>query len=362
MKVCHVTSGDLWAGAEMMCLRLLTGLKENKGVELSAILMNEGVLAHEIRKLGIQIEVVDETRMDFFRAAGRARRILENFRPDILHTHRLKENILGFVSSRIAHRGIPLICTQHGLNEPQSRLKWRLLSIANRYILSKHFRCIVTVSKDMSITLNRKFGISEEKLIVIPNGTKIPEPNKTHKRNQPFTIGSAGRLFPIKDFPFLVDIAAEVYGQVQDVRFELAGEGPEHGRMLEQIRKYGLQDVFCLKGFVEDMSDFYEGLAVYINTSLHEGSPMSVLEAMSYALPVVAPRERWMTELVADGVHGFLVEGRDPKRFAKKCLAIYRDRNLGRTMGAASRERIIKEYSVQSMADKYFDIYQKILS
>ena len=271
MRICHVISGDLWAGAEVMGFRLMAGLSENPAVELSAVLMNEGELARKIRTLGVPVDVLDETRLDFFQIKKRFHEILMKQKPDIVHTHGLKENILGYLSSRNAGRGIPLVCTQHGLDEPQYRLKWKVLSIANRYILSRNFQNIVAVSEDMRITLNEKYGFPERKLVVIPNGTDIPNHIKAEDGDHPFTIGSAGRLFPVKDYPFLVDIAAEVNKQAKDVRFELAGEGPEHARLLEQIRKYGLQDVFCLKGFVEDMSGFYMGLDLYINTSLHEG-------------------------------------------------------------------------------------------
>lgn len=363
VRVCHVISGDLWAGAEMMCLRLLTGLREIEGVEPSAILMNEGILAREIRKLGMPVDVVDETRLDIIGAARRVRGILQERHPDILHTHRMKENILGFVSSRRERPRIALVCTQHGLDEPQSRWKWKLLSIANRYILSRHFDNIVAVSEGMRIALCGRHGFPRRRLAVIPNGTVIPDhvPQGKENGNHPFTIGSAGRLFPVKDYPLLVDIAADVNRQAGDVRFELAGDGPERGKLLEQIKKNGLQEVFQLRGFMEDISDFYEELDLYINTSLHEGSPMSVLEAMSHGLPVIAPTGGGISEIVRDGVDGFLVEGRDPKRFAEKCLAVYRDRRLCSNMANASRERVESEFSFRSMAGRYFELYKKVL-
>jgi len=362
VRICHVISGDLWAGAEVMGLRLLTGLAEKKGVEISAILLNEGKLAREIRNLGIPIDVVDEARLNFFQIHKRFHEILMKFQPDIVHTHRLKENILGYLSSRKAGRGISLICTQHGLDEPQLRLKWKLLSRANRYVLSRHFRNIVAVSEDIRITLSEEYGLPAEKLVVIHNGTEIPEEINSDRGNHPFTIGSAGRFFPVKDYPFFVEVAAEINRYAKDVCFELAGEGPEFENITERIYRYGLQDVFRLKGFVEDISVFYTGLDLYINTSIHEGLPMSVLEAMSHGLPVVAPEEGGIKEVVTDGLQGFLIEGRDPKRFAQKCLAIYKDRNLRQSMGTASREKVAREYSIRTMAGKYFGLYEKILS
>jgi L-malate glycosyltransferase len=362
VRICHVISGDLWAGAEVMGLRLLTGLAGIKEVELSVILLNEGKLAREIRTLGVPIDVVDETRLNFFQIHKRFHEILMKFTPDIVHTHRLKENILGYLSSRKAGRGISLICTQHGLDEPQLRLKWKLLSRANRYVLSRHFRNIVAVSEDIRITLSEKYGLPAEKLVVIHNGTKIPEESNSDRGNHPFTIGSAGRFFPVKDYPFFVEIAAEINRYSKDVCFELAGEGPEFENITERINRYGLQDVFRLKGFVEDISVFYTGLDLYINTSIHEGLPMSVLEAMSHGLPVVAPREGGIKEVVTDGLQGYLIEGRDPRRFAQKCLAISKDRNLRQSMGTASREKVAREYSIRTMTEKYFELYVKVLS
>jgi glycosyltransferase involved in cell wall biosynthesis len=362
MKICHVISGDLWAGAEVMGLRLLTGLAEKKGVEISAILLNEGKLAREIQNLGIPIDVVDEARLNFFQIHKRCHENLMKFQPDIVHTHRMKENILGYLSSRNTGRGISLICTQHGLDEPQLRLKWKLLSRANRYILSRYFQNIVAVSEDIRITLSKKHRLPSEKLVVIHNGTEIPEEINDDRGNHPFTIGSAGRFFPIKDYSFFVEVAAEINRNAKDICFELAGEGPEFENISERIYRYGLQDVFRLKGFMENMSEFYKGLDLYINTSLHEGFPMSVLEALSHGVPVVAPNEGGIKEVVTDGLQGFLIEGRDPRRFAQKCLAIYQDQNMRQRMGDASREKVAREYSIETMAEKYYVLYGKVLS
>ena len=83
---------------------------------------------------------------------------------------------------------------------------------------------------------------------------------------------------------------------------------------------------------------------------------------MSHGLPVVAPKEGGIKEAVTDGVHGFLIEGRDPKRYAQKCLAIYQDRNMRQSMGTASKEMVAREYSIKTMAGKYHELYMKVLS
>ena len=362
MRVCHVISGDLWAGAETMCLRLLTGLGGMPDVERSAILLNEGRLSNEVRNLGIPMAVVDETTTGFLRAVRRVRETVREFRPDVLHTHRLKENILGYLSAGGAGKGIPLVCTQHGLDEPQLRLKWRLLSAVNRHLMSAHFRYVVAVSEDVRDALSGRNGIPGGKVVVIHNGTDVRSHAPGTTGDRPFTIGSAGRLFPVKDYPLLVDVAAEICRHAGNVRFELAGEGPEFEKVAQRVRNRGLEGRFTMKGFVENMPEFYRGLDLYINTSLHEGFPMSVLEAMAHGLPVVAPAGGGIREAVADGVHGYLVDGRDPGGFARRCHEICRDPELRSRMGAACREKVAGEFSIRAMAERYMELYRASVS
>ena len=357
MVICHIISGDLWAGAEAMCYRLIKGLQEIKNIQISVILFNNGKLETELRKLGTALYVVDEKRFGHFHLIKKIHSILMELNPDIIHTHGLKENITAYLSSIFNHKHIRLLCTQHGAGEPNIRAKRKLLLKINDYILSRRFHSFIAVSEDLRDILFENRGFPSEKLVVIRNGTEIPPHPKGFNDRTSFVIGSAGRLFQIKDYPFLVDIAAEIFKHSKDIRFELAGDGPEKEEINKRIKIYGLEKVFTLKGFTEDMNEFYTGLDLYVNTSMHEGFPMSVLEAMAHGLPVVAPREGGLKEIIDDGEVGFLVDGREPNRFAMKCLEIYKDRNLRLKMGRASREKIIKEYSISKMVEEYVKLY-----
>lgn len=85
---------------------------------------------------------------------------------------------------------------------------------------------------------------------------------------------------------------------------------------------------FDLLGHTEDIAGFLRGLDLYVNTSRHEGIPMSVLEAMACGLPVVAPRVGGLSEIVEHGRQGFLIEGSSPEKFAEACLRILGDRGF----------------------------------
>lgn len=365
MRICHIISGDLWAGAEIMNYRLIKGHQKFKNLEISAILLNEGKLAEGLRELGIPVTVVDESRLNTFQIAKKIREIVMHASPDIVHSHRTKENILAYFATKLDKR-IQLVCTQHGMPEPlcikMKRLQHVILSKYHLYILLKHFRYVIAVSEDIRTKIIQQYGFQKGKVLLIHNGTEIPKYYSPNRKNNDFVIGSAGRLFTIKDYPLLVEIAHEVLQETGNIRFELAGEGPEKENILRIIHKHKIERAFILKGFIDNMKTFYHGLDLYINTSLHEGLPMSILEAMSHGLPVVAPKTGGLPEILKDGLQGYLVDGRNPRAFAEKCLQLYRDKELTRKMGMASRERIINDFSLEKMAEKHYDLYCSIIN
>jgi glycosyltransferase involved in cell wall biosynthesis len=176
-----------------------------------------------------------------------------------------------------------------------------------------------------------------------------------------FVVGSMGRMFPVKDYPLMVEIAREVCRETDKIRFELAGDGPEWAKIKDLVERYGLEKQFILRGFVEDLSGFYQGLDLFLNTSLHEGIPLSVLEAMSFGIPILAPNVGGLKEMINDGVEGYLVNGRDPEVYAIKCLHIYRNKILRQSMASSAREKVENEFSNDRMAREYYQVYLDVV-
>jgi len=110
----------------------------------------------------------------------------------------------------------------------------------------------------------------------------------------------------------MIEIAKAVNEKTKHIEFHLAGEGPERSKLQALIQRYSLNETFVLHGHVEDMLTFYRSLDLYLNTSVHEGIPMSILEAMAHGLPVVAPDVGGISEIISNGEDGYLVDTRDP--------------------------------------------------
>ena len=155
----------------------------------------------------------------------------------------------------------------------------------------------------------------------------------------------------------MIEISKEVRKMTNQIRFQLAGNGLEWPKLHGMIDRYSLSDVFELKGHVDNIADFYRELDLYINTSVHEGIPMSILEAMVQGIPIVAPRVGGLAEIIDDGVQGYLLDSRDPKIFAERCFELYENKSLRKNMGRAAREKIIQAFSVENMAKQYCAMY-----
>lgn len=358
LKICHFISGDVWAGAEVMTTHLIKWLREFKDLEIHVFALNEGRFAEEIRRQGIHIYVIDENRLPFLRLLIKTRRIFDEMRPDVIHCHGYKQNIMAFFCCR-GRRKARLLGTQHGMPEVAGRsadLKYRLYERLNFFILSRYFDRVVAVSDDIKALLINRYRFNERNVKLIHNGVETATP-PAQRENGDFVIGTSGRFVAVKDIPLMVKVARELFTQSDEIRFELAGDGPEMDKIGKLIEKYGLGKRFVLRGFLDETALFYSGLNIYLNTSYHEGIPMSVLEGMSHALPVVAPRVGGLAEIIRDGVEGFLIDGRDPKIFAQRCMELYKNKILRNQMGAAARDRILREFSIDRMTRQYYCLY-----
>lgn len=362
MRIMILASGDLWAGAEVMVYQLCCGLKVCDDVEILVVLLNHGRLAKELESAGFDVTIVNEQKMAMRDLIKKIYCISKQYSPHLIHSHRYKENILAWLMAMVL-RKVRLVATQHGMPET-SRSK---LNLSGRFRTSCFFRLLsccfgrtVLVSNEMRQSLVGSYGFRKKNVTVIHNGISLTS-SEIKWDNDRLLIGSAGRLFPVKDYSLMVEIARLVVLADHDVDFVLAGDGPQLDLLKRKIKDYGIQNRFFFLGHQDDMDAFYRSLDIYINTSVHEGIPMSVLEAMSHWLPVVVPKVGGFPEIVKDGVNGFLIEGREPDDFAERIIDLTR-KELRKPMAVAARICMEESFSREAMAQKYYQVYQEVLS
>jgi glycosyltransferase involved in cell wall biosynthesis len=152
-------------------------------------------------------------------------------------------------------------------------------------------------------------------------------------------IGSVGRLDPQKGYPYLIDAARDLVARRRNVRFVVAGDGPSRQCLETLIASLGLCDHFLLCGFRTDVPEFLAALDVFVSSSLWEGLPLAVVEAMLLERPVVATNVGGTSEVVLDGRTGYLVPPRDPTALSAAVLTILSDPlGAGRMVRAAQAQ------------------------
>jgi glycosyltransferase involved in cell wall biosynthesis len=176
-----------------------------------------------------------------------------------------------------------------------------------------------------------------------------------------FVIGSVGRLQDVKDQATLIDAFGLLRNMLPEqrgrLRLVLVGDGPLRARLAQQIADAGLQDCAWLPGARSDVAPVMRSFSLFALSSIAEGTPVTMLEAMASGLPVVSTAVGGIPDLVQDGVSGTLVPAGDPQRLAEALAAYVVDDERTRTHGAAGRARIEQQYSVSAMLAHYVDLY-----
>jgi glycosyltransferase involved in cell wall biosynthesis len=348
-----------------MIYHLLTNLKSDASVEVLALSLNDETLATKLREIGVKTWVTPENRHGFLKILLLARRLFKGKGVDIIHSHGYKQNLLAFLLAKL----LPvrrLVATLHGMpeipsNDTWNRSKGHLIHGLNYGVLSRYFTRIVPVSLDMQERLIREHRLSSKKVRVIHNGI-APPPDDSSPGNAgsgAFHIGTVGRLVPVKDFDLFLEIALHVKRSDDRVKFSILGQGPLKEHLIRRAKELGIED--CVKFFPArtDPFPYYRSLHLFLNTSLHEGIPLTLLEAMACGLPIVAPRVGGISEVIEDGKQGVLVEQRTPANFARSCLEVIRSEDLRTAMGSNARKRFVDHFSSSRMASSYLDLYRE---
>jgi glycosyltransferase involved in cell wall biosynthesis len=174
-------------------------------------------------------------------------------------------------------------------------------------------------------------------------------------------VGTVTRLSPQKAPLDFVAAAAQVAAQRPDVHFVVVGDGPLRAEVEAQIAAAGFTDRFHLTGLRRDVPDLLHSFDVFALTSLWEGLPRVLPQAMAAGLPIVATAADGNAEAVEDGVNGLLTPPGDPQALAEGVLRLLDDPALATQMSAAGRERA-DEFGARKMVDDIAALYETLLA
>ncbi|KHK01388.1 glycosyltransferase family 4 protein [Desulfovibrio sp. TomC] len=239
----------------------------------------------------------------------------------------------------------------HRVTSPLIRFLWR------------HAAQVVANSRGLAGLARQSAG--ETPILMIPNGVDTERFRPAGESGAAGAVGESGAAGPVrlvfvgrvvrqKGLDVLLDALSRLPAEL-DYRLTIVGDGPLRPELAERAAGLGLADRVAFAGWAarEAMPGLLGGADLFVFPSRDEGMPNAVLEAMASGLPVVATRISGNEELVGDGETGFLVPPDDAPALAHALARLLADPGLCRRMGAAGRERVVREYSWQSVAERY---------
>jgi glycosyltransferase involved in cell wall biosynthesis len=345
-------------GAQAALLRLLGRLDRDRFTPTVACLYNgDGAVADEIRALGIDVFDARMRHKADLSAMLRLYRHICRIRPAILHASLFHANLPGRVLGRLA--GLPVvICSERTMAmEPEWRYR------VNRWTIGL-VDCVIAVSANVRDFCVSHIGLPAEKLVVIYNGVQVPASSSSPREaraelglpSDGLVIGAVTRLDPVKGGDFLIRALVQV-----DASLVIVGDGPERATLEALTGDLGLAGRVHWLGHRRDVPRLLPAFDLFVQPSLHEGLPNTVLEAMAAGLAVVATAVGGTPEVVLDGVTGLLVPPGNPDALAGAMATLLRDCDLRHTMGRAGRERVAEHFTVERMVRQTQTLYERLL-
>jgi len=363
------TSGP--GGAETVVLNIAKNLNPEKFKSL-VVLHRPGWFFQHLQEQGVDARIIHSKQSWDISFITRLVKYCKQQKVDLIHSHLSGANLYSCLAGFILR--IPVIATYHNeLYMPTSTEKY--VPIKNLIIRNLASRTVLVANymRDKYIKLGK---FPDNRLVTIYNGISLGLVNKDYNLaqlrqelgialNDPI-IGNVANLRPPKGHEYLIEAAAILCKQFPNTRFLLIGEGERKKRLKEkiirQIAELKLQENVKLLGYRSDVRELLQLMDVFVLASTSEGLPLSVVEAHAASKPIVATNIGGLSEIVEDDKSGFLVEPKNPHILAEKLLTLIRNRTLREEMGNYGEMVVRSKFSIDTMINKYQELYGELLN
>jgi L-malate glycosyltransferase len=358
MRVLYVDLEREWRGGQSQAWLTVRGLRQC-GHDAHLLAVRDSPLVRRAKAAGVPVHEVG-TRAQRARAAFILRRLLSQQNYELLHAN--EPHALTAVWLAGSQKNTPVVVSRRGAYPlGQSVLARKRYQIAQRILA---ISCFVAKSVLDS-------GVPAEKVEIVYEGVEVPPPVTLEARQRARLswgvaeteklIGCVGYLLSEKGQEFAVRALSTVRTKIPGARLLLAGDGPCRRGLESLVRQQGLQEAVIFAGFVEDVTQVYAALDVFVFPSQAEPLGTSLLAAMAWGLPVLAVASGGVPEYVEDGATGLLVTQPDPGLIATGMLRLLSKESLRMRLGREARSEIEERFSARRMVENTIRVYEDVV-
>jgi N-acetyl-alpha-D-glucosaminyl L-malate synthase BshA len=316
----------------------------------------------------VKVDLVDVLEYPLFRyppytvaLASRMAQVTQKYNLDLLHVHyAIPHAVSAYIAQQMT--GIPYVVTLHG-SDVHTLGADPSYQPATRFAVESA-NAVTCVTKHICQTAEQTLGIRcAVKPITNFTDPNIYRPNACeflpdNKKRQLIHVSNFRAVKRVND---LVTAFAQIADEVPDVDLLLIGDGPTRPEVDRLIRKFELNNRIRCPGFKRDVYQYLRCSEAFALSSELEGAPLSLLEAMSCALPVISTAVGGIPEIIQDGENGLLVPFGDIDAYADKLYAILTDSSLAMELGQAARQTILQNHTAEKIIPQYEAIYDMVL-
>ncbi len=365
--VCQVLHSLNIGGAEVLAYQIAKSLA-GRFEFVFACLDEVGPLGHDLLGQGIRVEHL-QRKPGFDRScARRLAAFVRDTGAAVVHAHQYTPFFYALASS-VLRRRPPVLFTEHGRWYPDYR-RWKRV-LFNRLTLRRADR-VVGVGESVRQALIHNEGISASRVKVIHNGVDLRQvgrhmPYSSEVRRElgiephELAILQVARLDHLKDHSTALRAMERLVCERPEARLILVGEGPERARIEAEIDQRRLKGVVRLLGLRTDVPRLLAAADLFLLSSISEGIPVTLIEAMGAALPIAATDVGGVSEVVVNEGTGLLAPAGDDRALAAAVARLAEDRALRQRLGQAGRERAERLFAHGRMHASYAHLYLEMI-
>jgi glycosyltransferase involved in cell wall biosynthesis len=229
---------------------------------------------------------------------------------------------------------------------------------------------LVTLNPRMRADFAKSCGLPEHRIELIANGVDVTtfrpyrDPHALRVSfgipTDRFVVGNVARLDPVKNHEVILRALGRISPQPFRPYFLLVGDGPHRTMVEREIQQLGLHNDVRLFGFSTRIAELLNCMDVYVQGSLYEGFSNTIIEAMACGLPVLATNVGGTADLFSHGAEGWFFSPKADDTLSSLILELQQNPSLRKLAGVRGRERVIGQFSVETMVSRYENLYLKL--